>query len=266
MWFHSKPDNTYRWWWGCPSSGDWCLFSWRPQRKFVQGWQDHTVTYILRSRNHLMRRTKLAASCPKKIMSLLWCLSPVLFLFCQSWSCGLSILQRMESYSSTESDPLEKFLFPFEISALRGGCVKPFNSIHPMFCSILSWWYEINIGQDSLPWVPICQQKGQIIMMIVQKYIFPNFRSAPSVCLRPSFGLWWRPTRKPGLTLTEQKSCTVCRPVEKWVCRSEPPLILLAGNHLQKQSSLPLSPPLQCVGDCRSLQHRWGKKIKWKNK
>lgn len=36
----------------------------------------------------------------------------------------------------------------------------------------------------------------------------------------------------------------------------EPPLILLTGYHLQKQPSLPLSPPLQCIGDYRSLQHR----------
>ena len=253
MWFHSKPDNTYRWWWGCPSSGDWCLFSWRPQRKFVQGWQDHTVTYILRSRNHLMRRTKLAASCPKKIMSLLWCLSPVLFLFCQSWSCGLSILQRMESYSSTESDPLEKFLFPFEISALRGGCVKPFNSIHPMFCSILSWRYEINIGQDSPTRVPICQQKGQIIKIIkcnaeLQVRSISMFKIIIRTVMEAYKKTWIDSDR------TEIMYCLqACRKVS---FLPKAYFIWLAGNHLQKQPSLPLSPPLQCFGDCGSLQHR----------
>ena len=78
----------------------------------------------------------------------------------------------MELYYLTESDPLEKFLFPYESEALRGdnfddfemaffyiSCLLPFICY---FLSILSRGNENHIRQDPSPRTFECPSKGQL--------------------------------------------------------------------------------------------------------
>ena len=78
----------------------------------------------------------------------------------------------MTFYYSTENDPLEKFLFPNEISALRGKnvfeenvCDLMRNNIYfnkYIGDSILSWGNEAYAEQDSQPRLPQCKSEGGI--------------------------------------------------------------------------------------------------------
>lgn len=79
----------------------------------------------------------------------------------------------MDFYFSTENDPLEKFLFPNEVSALRGNNVFDENMGNLMRSniyfnkyigggSILSWGNEDYAEQDSQPRLPQCKSEGGI--------------------------------------------------------------------------------------------------------
>ena len=79
----------------------------------------------------------------------------------------------MDFYFSTENDPLEKFLFPNEISALRGNNVYDENMCNLMrnniyiltnilVYSILSWANENHTEQDSQPRLPQRKSEGRI--------------------------------------------------------------------------------------------------------